>query len=178
MQISLHYLFIELIHIVKVRNALFIVKLVVFMFSLTRKFKRWKIIRSQLLCSPIFLCVCRQLFIFPCNNSQIMLNWHNELFSKSVWIETFRCSFDLILIFVLISPQKLVVKLFRLMGNMQIKIDKCRKAVWIQYTSEILRRPKFFGKVSQFVLTLQSNFKEGWEIFANFVAFLQYLNFR
>ena len=31
-----------------------------------------------------FVCMQTQLFFFPCNNSQIMLNWHNELYSKSV----------------------------------------------------------------------------------------------
>ena len=64
-----------------------------------------------------FVCSCRQLFFFPCNNSQIMLNWHNELYSKSVWIETFRCSFYYInfciSIYIYWKVKRLVVKLFR-----------------------------------------------------------------
>ena len=32
-------------------------------------------------------------------------------------------------------------------------------------------------KISHFVLTSVGNFKERWEIFSSFVAFLQYLNF-
>ena len=34
-----------------------------------------------------------------------------------------------------------------------------------------------FGEISHFVLMLTSNFKKGWDIFSNFVVFLQYLNF-
>ena len=48
----------------------------------------------------------------------------------------------------------------------------------ISYKVQIFREgPQKFEKISSFVLTSLSNFKNRWEIFPNFVAFSQYLNF-
>ena len=43
-----------------------------------------------------------------------------------------------------------------------------------RYSEKALKK---IEKISHFVLTLLSNFKKGWEIFSNFVAVLEYLNF-
>jgi hypothetical protein len=50
------------------------------------------------------------------------------------------------------------------------------------YSSNILRRQQKFEKIAHFVLTLLllllGNFEKRWDIFPNFVAFSQYLNFK
>ena len=108
---------------------------------------------------------------------------HKSLqFCEKIWLHKFILKF---------TDLYLVVSCFIDGFNCLIKHDNAflkQQLVWAQpiffSTKKSLKfryseRPtKIWKKISIFVLTLKSYFKKWLEIFPNFVAFLQYLNFK